>query len=236
MRCIRAVGLGAAVAITLGGFAAASALAAPEFLHEGKEVVHKGITVKSKIGVISTIYIVVGETKFKITCTSATGAGKLKGTKEVEAVVLKFNGCRGKESEEAKQCEVNSISPAGGKEEIITKTLKGRLGAVAASEAVSERGLLLEATTGTVFATILSSSECLPAETTEVKGGLMSEIKPVKVLKLKGELAFNTKEMKTQMIKKFTGETPTHELEVYGVKTPLETLTSTEFEETVEVT
>jgi hypothetical protein len=233
MRGTRTIGVGIVAALAMFGPVSTSALAAPEFLHEGKEIVKKGIVVKGKT---STIFVELGETKYKVSCTSSMATGKIKGTKEIEAVVLKFKGCRGKEAEEAHECEVNSTSPLGAKEEIITKTLKGRLGTVALAEAASERGVALEAATGTVFTTIRGSTECLPAETSEVKGILFGEIKPVKTPKLKGELVFSTKEQKIQKIRKFVGETGTHELEVFEVKTPLEATATTEFEELVEVT
>ena len=233
MRRTKTIGLSIVAAFAMSGLVSTPALAVPEFLHEGKEVVKKGIVVKGKTG---TIYIEVGAIHYKIVCTSSSATGKIKGTKEVEAVVIKFKGCRAKESEETRECEVNSTSPLGGKEEIITKTLKGKLGTVAVAEAASERGLSLEASSGTVFAALKGSSLCLPAETSEVKGILFGEIKPVKTPKLKGELVFNTKEMKTQTIRKFVGESVMHELEVFEVKTPLETAATTEFEEMVEVT
>ncbi len=232
MRRMRRVSLGVVLACALGGVAATVALAAPEFLHEGKEVVKKGFTVTSTT---AKIFINL-EAKYKISCTSSSAAGKIKGTKEVESVVIKFKECRAKENEEFHECPVNSTSPLGAKEEIITKTLKGRLGAVALAESTSERGLALEATTGTGFAAIRGSTECLPQETSEVKGVLFGEIKPIKTLKLKGELVYNVKEEKTQKIRKFTGESGMHELEVFEVKTPLEALAKTEFEEAVEVT
>jgi len=218
----------------LGCSASTLAMAAPEFLHEGKELVKKGFVVR---GATATIYVEIAGTKYKIVCKSSTASGKVKGTTEVEGVVLKFKGCKGKEAEELHECEVNSTSPLGAKEEIITKTLKGSLGVVAKAEAVSERGLLLTPASGTVFVTIKGSPECLPQETTEIKGSLIGEIKPVKTLKLKGELVFKTaEEEKVQMIKKFVGESPVHVLEAYGVKAPLATLATTEFEETFEVT
>jgi hypothetical protein len=232
MRRTRAVGLSVVLALALGGVVATTAVAVPEFLHEGKEVVKKGFTVKSG----SAKIFIQAEGKFQITCATSSAAGKIKGTKEVEAVVIKFKGCRAKEGEETQECEVNSTSPLGANEEIITKTLKGRLGAVALAEATSERGLSLEATTGTVFATLRGSTECLPKETSEVKGALFGEIKPIKTLKLKGELVYKAKEEKTQKIRKFVGESGMHELEVFEVKTPLETTATTEFEEAVEVT
>ncbi len=234
MRLIKSICLGLLAAIVLGGIAATSAIAVPEFLHEGKELVKKGFTVKSAT---ATIFFEVGMTKYKITCKSSTSSGKVKGTTEVEGVVLKFKTCKAKSGEEIQECEVKSTSPLGAKEEIITKTLKGGLGVVAKAEAASERGLLLTPVTGTVFVAIKGSAECLPQETSEVKGSLIGEIKPVKTLKVKGELVFKAaEEEKVQMIHKFVGELPVHALEVYGVKAPLEAVASTEFEETFEVT
>ncbi len=234
MRLTKMIGLCAAGAFAIGGLAVAHASAAPEFLHEGKEVLNKGFVVKSK-GAGATL-VELGETKYKIVCTGSTAVGKIKGKTEVDSVVVKFTGCRAKEAGEAVECEVKSTSPLGGKEEIITKTLKGRLGLVLAAEATSERGLLLLPSSGTVYVTITGSTECLPAETSEVKGSLIGEIKPVHTLKLKGELVYKTKEQKTQLLKKFTGESATHELEIFAVKTPLEAVDSIEYEETVEVT
>jgi hypothetical protein len=200
-----------------------------------------GIGVRGKTGFkvksnTNTMFVELGESKYKIVCTSGTTAGKVKGRTEVEGVVVKFKGCKAKEAEELKECEVNSIEPLGGKEEIISKTLKGRLGLVASAEAASERGLLLLPASGVVYVAIKGSTACLPAETSEIKGGLIGEIKPIHTLKLKGEVVYKTKEQKTQLIKKFVGESATHELELFGVKTPLEAVDTIEYEETVEVT
>jgi hypothetical protein len=219
--------------LVIGGMAVTPALAVPEFLHEGKELVKKGFTVKSST---ATMFFQLGETKYKIVCKSSTASGKVKATTEVEGVVIKFKGCKAKEAEELHECEVNSTSPLGGKEEIITKTLKGSLGVVAKAEAASERGLLLTPASGVVFVTTKGSVECLPQETDEIKGSVIGEIKPVKTLKLKGELAFKSPEQKVQTIKKFVGESATHFLEVFEVKAPLEVAATTEFEETFEVT
>jgi len=233
MRLTKMIGLCLAAMFAVSGLAASGASAAPEFLHEGKEVLKKGFTVKSKSG--ATLIEIAG-TKYKIVCSSSTSTGRIKGKSEVEGVVAKFKGCKAKESEELHECEVSSTSPLGGKEEIITKTLKGRLGEVASTEAGTERGLLLLPNSGTVYVTIKSSTECLPQETSEVKGSLIGEVKPIKTLKSKGELIYKSVEEKTQMIKKFVGESAMHELEIFGVKTPLEAIDSLEYEESVEVT
>jgi hypothetical protein len=233
MRLTKMIGLCLALAFALCGLAAAEASGAPEFLHEGKEVLKKGFNEKSTT---DTTFIELGETKYKMVCTSSTATGKIKGRTEIEGVVVKFKGCKAKHAEELHECEVNSIEPLGGKEEIVTKTLKGRLGLVASAEAASERGLLLLPVSGIVYVTIKGSTLCLPAETSEVKGNLIGEIKPVHTSKLKGELSYKTKEQKTQLVKKFVGESATHELEIFGAKTPLEVVDTVEYEETVEVT
>ncbi len=233
MRLMKMIGLCLAAMFAVSGLTATGAFAAPEFLHEGKELVKKGFTVKSKTG---ATLVELGETKYKIVCTSSISSGKVTGKTEVEGVVARFKGCRAKEESESTECEVNSTSPLGGPEEIITKTLKGRLGLVGSAEAVTERGLLLLPASGSVYVTITGSTVCLPAETSEVKGGLIGEIKPIRTLKLKGELIYKAKEQKTQLIKKFVGESAMHELEIFGVKTPLESTDMVDYEEAVEVT
>ncbi|HEX5851872.1 MAG TPA: hypothetical protein VFY36_02150 [Solirubrobacteraceae bacterium] len=223
-----------AAVFAISGLAATAASAEPEFLHEGKEVLNKGFVAKSKAA--GATLVELGETKYKIFCTSRMSTGKIKGKSEVDGVVVKFKGCRAKEAGEALECEVNSTNPLGAKEEVITKTLKGRIGLVVSAEATSERGLLLLPNVGTVYVTIKGSTECLPAETSEVKGSLMGEIKPVHTLKLKSELFYKTKEQKTQLIKKFIGESATHELEIFEVKAPVEAADTIEYEESVEIT
>ena len=233
MRFTRMTGLFCAIALAIFGLTVNQALAEPEFLHSGKEVVNKGFVTKSKTG---ATLVELGETKYKIVCTAGSSTGRIKGRTEVDGVVAKFTGCRAKEATESTECEVNSTSPLGAKEEIITKTLKGRLGLALKAEAASERGLLLLPSIGSVYVIITGSLTCLPAETSEVKGSLIGEMKPVKTAKAKGELVYKTKEQKSQLIKHFVGETATHELEIFGVKTPLEAVDTVEYEEAVEIT
>jgi hypothetical protein len=232
MRQTRLIGLALTIAVTLGAVLASAAAAAPEFLHGGKEV-KTGFTLKGKT---TTIYADVSETKYKIVCTSAAATGKVTSTTKVETVVNKFKGCKAKKGAEKHECEVKSTEPAGKKEEIVTKTLKGRLGSVAKAEAESEVGLILEPAEGEAYAVITGSTECLPKETSEARGDLIGEITPIKVEQKTGEIAYKTTGEVQQNIKKFTGESATHELELFGVKTPLESTDSIEFEVTVEIT
>jgi hypothetical protein len=233
MKCLKMIGASLLAALALGAVLASAATAAPpEFLHEGKEVTLKGFKVKSKTGL--TIIELSGTT-YKITCSSNTAEGKIKGKTEVEKVTGKFKGCKAKKGKEEKECEVKSTSPEGKKEEIVTKELKGHLGVVAHEEAESEVGLILEPASGEVYVTIKGSTECLPKEMSEVKGSLIGEITPVKKEQLTGELLDKIKGEKEQMIKKFVGETSMHELELFEVKTPLEAKDEITFEEKVEV-
>jgi hypothetical protein len=234
MTYARALGLTLVVVLALSGMAATSAVATPEFLHTGKEVTNKGVHIMGKT---VKMHIELGETKYSVTCTSTTSeGGVISGTTLVKNVKARFKGCRAKESEESTECEVNSFSPAGGKEEVITKTLKGKLGEVALSEASSLRGLKLEPATGGVFVTITGSLSCLPAETIEATGNLIGEVTPVKKAVVTAHNTYKTIEEKLQQIKKFKGETGTHVLEEFGVQIGVEGEQKVEFEETVEIT
>jgi hypothetical protein len=228
---MKTVGLGVATALAVGGITAAPALAQPEFLHEGKEVVAKHFTAKSKT---VTARMTVSGTPYQIVCKTDKSEGSLKGKSEVEKVTTKFKECKAKMSSETKECEVKSTSPEGAKEEIITKELKGVLGVVSKTEAESEVGLRLEATTGEVYATITGSTECLPKETGNVTGSVISEVAPVKKLQRTGSFVLATT-MGEQMIRKFTGESNIHELEIFGVPAPFEAKAEVEYGETVEV-
>jgi hypothetical protein len=235
MRHVKRVGVALLLVLGVGDAVSALASAQPEFLHSGKEVpsTKTAFTVKSKTGMT---LIELAETKYKISCTSSLSTGRIKGTTKVEGVTGRFKGCKAKVGSEEKQCEVSSIEPVGKKEEIVTKELKGRLGSVLSTEAETGVGLLLEPASGEVYVTIMGSTECLPTETSEVKGSLIGEIAPIKKEQKTGELLYKIKSESVQMIKKFTGESATHELELFGVKTPLESKDTIEFQEAIEVT
>jgi hypothetical protein len=232
MRQTRLVGIALVAMLALGAIMVGVAAAAPEFLHEGKEV-KTGFTASGKTTIMR---VELAEAQYKITCTSASASGKITSTTKVEAVTDKFKGCKAKLAEEERVCEVKSISPEGKKEEIISKELKGKLGAVATSEAASGVGLKLEPASGEVYVTITGSTECLPSESSEIHGNLIGEITPIKKQQTTSELIYKVKSEKEQLVKKFTGETATHELEAFGVKAPVEGKDTITFEQAVEVT
>jgi hypothetical protein len=133
----------------------------------GKEPEKKGFT--SKEGV-STLAVSTAT----VTCEKDTNAGKLVGKESVEKVVITFTGCKGKKGTE--ECPVKSKG-ATGAEEIVTNSLKGELGEVAASEAASEVGLLLEGESSNVFVTLIG--KCLPVEESAIEGSVVGEVTPL---------------------------------------------------------
>ena len=236
MRYARALVLTLLVVFASSAVTAASATAAPEFLHSGKEVVNKSVKIQGKT---VKMYVELGAIKYYVTCSSSTSeGGEINGTTEVRNVKARFKGCLAKESEELHQCSVRSFSPSGAEGEVITKTLKGKLGEVATSEATSEVGLKLEPASGFVYVTLTGSTECLPAETVEAKGSLIGEVTPIggEGVIISGQITYKTKEEKHQLIRKFKGESAVHELEYFEIPIAIESEDKVEYGEKVVVT
>jgi hypothetical protein len=118
-----------------------------------------------------------------VTCTGSTITGELTGARTVGSVLITFSGCS---SKEGGGCSVQSSPAAPG--EILTNTLKGELGTVKESEALSEVGLLILPASGTAFVTIEGS--CLLVSPSPVVGSLVSEVMPVNEESLAGQLRF----------------------------------------------
>jgi hypothetical protein len=139
-----------------------------EFLNKnGKEVEKKGFV--SEEGV-STLAV----TGASVTCQKDTDAGKLVGLESADKVVVTFKECKGKKGTE--ECKVKSKGAAGS-EEIVTNSLKGELGEVAAAEATKEVGLLLEGESSNVFVTL--EGACLPVTPSAVEGSVVGEVTPL---------------------------------------------------------
>jgi hypothetical protein len=86
----------------------------------------------------------------------------------------------------SKECPQKTVG-ASGREEIVTNTLKGELGTVKTSEAVSGVGLLLEPET-TKKMYLLAENEC--ELETAVSGSIAGEISPVGSTQTTGKLVF----------------------------------------------
>lgn len=237
MRRAREIGLVMTIASALGALTVAAATAVtPEVLHEGKEVSKKTVKVSGKT---TKLYVEVSGNHYLVTCQTATSTGgKIKGTTEVENVTAKFKSCKAKENEETKECSVRSSSPSGAEGELISKTLKGKLGEVALSEATSGVGLKLEPVSGTTYITLMGSLECLPAENSEAKGSLIGEVTPINTSVLTAHSNYKVQEgtPELQVISKFKGESGVQQLEAFSVQIGVEGEEKVEFEEKVEIT
>lgn len=135
-----------------------------------------------------------------ITCTSSTTTGNVTGASAVSKVVLTLTGCKGKKTSGV-ECEERSEGAKAG--EIVTKPLKGELGATTAKEAASGVGVYLEAETAPSSATWWKTSqECLP-ENKQIYGTAAAEVVTIGKKQTTNELVFATEKNATK-IKKLT--------------------------------
>lgn len=172
---IRLLGACLGCALAMGAAGAASASAAPEFLHLGGPLTVTVFTGKST----GAVEIVDPATGVKVKCTSEGLEGLIEpgSTTAVEEVVIRFKGCVELVASGGKlvKCGVRSSgSPFG---TIRTKRLDGGLVPVPAAEAVSEVGLDLKAEVGTVITTLIpSTTTCGPPAV--VEGSVIAEVAP----------------------------------------------------------
>jgi hypothetical protein len=144
---------------------------------------------------------------YRITCSrngeGGTATGEVTGPKEVTAVQVTFNGCKGEKG--AEECPLKTPG-ATGAEEIVMNALSGELGKVAAGEAGGERGLDLKPTTGTTFFQLVGNpTTCVPE--TFLEGSVIGEVAPVKIMATTGRVIFGVKGMEKnkQVIQNFEG-------------------------------
>jgi hypothetical protein len=164
-----------------------------------------------------------------ITCSKDTSAGEVTSAATVGRVVGTFTGCKAKKGEE--ECAINS---AGAKEgEIVTKTLKGELGEVAASEAATRVGLLFEPETGSEvvkLAKVICSSEAA------ISGSIAGGASPTNSSQTTSKVIFGTTS-KHQAIRHLTvkGVSRSPSLEAFGLAAIEETTEALLFEKAVEL-
>jgi hypothetical protein len=137
-----------------------------------------------------------------ITCKEVTTSGEIEAPGVAKDVVTKLFGCRGEEKLTKKTCEVKSLKPEGGKEQIVFNALKGELGKVSKTEATSETGLLLGPESGTTLSELEGS--CLTVTKPVLKGSFISEVTPAGKTTEVGEFKDAVVEKK-QKIQKFEG-------------------------------
>jgi hypothetical protein len=111
----------------------------------------------------------------RIKCAKSSSVGEITGKSTVGKVTLRFTGCKIRDKENEAECELKTAGAAT--EEIVTRTLKGTLGTVKASEAPSEIGLLLEPEATKKFMTIAGGACIIEAV---VLGSIAGEITPLR--------------------------------------------------------
>ncbi len=237
MKSIRYIGLAFALALLTCAFAASAAEASPEFYncvhlafhgmyeagcltvgsgnYERQELTEK-VAFSSKLGATE----LVGAETLK--CSGGSSKGELNGAKAAEKIVVTFTGCEAPGG----ACKIKS--PSAGAGEVVTADLKGKLGAVAESEAKSKVGLSLEPETSgsTEFTTV--EGTCISKVHVAFKSStsrIIGELAPVGVFGTTGELIFK-RSGSGQAIKTFEGGGETTDgLEVFGAKAGFEQLT-----------
>jgi hypothetical protein len=266
MSRIRTIMLSLLAVFALGAVASASASAAekpPEFKSASEECVkistltgrytnatcttesatHEGefdlIPKKHKFTSISEpSYLFANATgSFRIRCGKDTDKGEFTSAKTVGNVTVTFEECKGFKGTE--ECSVKSTVPVGPAGTIITNTLSGELGTVAAAEAPdSEVGLDLKATTGASFVKLAGTPEtCVPE--TNVTGSVIGEVEPVKIMDTTGELIFSVfgglGKHNKQGIQKI-GSAAKDTLTAFALEAGFESEDSLFYEENIEVT
>jgi hypothetical protein len=108
-----------------------------------------------------------------IKCTASTTSGEITSTSTLGKTVEKLTGCQWQTA--GGVCPLHSVGAKEG--EIVTNSLTGELGTVfTTKEAASGVGLLLEPTTGTVWATIAPSAGPCNSIETALEGKVAGEV------------------------------------------------------------
>jgi hypothetical protein len=162
-------------ALAIGAASAATASAAPEFLHLGSPLSLTAFTGKTS-GAVEIADPALG---LKVRCLAGTLEGLIEpgSTTAVEEVLAKFHMCSATVAVTGKvvKCKVRSAGQAFGT--IRTKRLGGDLVPVPAAEAADEVGLDLKAEVGTVITSLIfSPTACGPPRV--VEGSVISEVAP----------------------------------------------------------
>jgi hypothetical protein len=168
-----------------------------------------------------------------ITCTKSTTAGEITGVSSLGKTVIKFTGCRFKNSG-GTECPLHSVGAKS--EEVVTDALKGELGTVEKSEAASGAGLLLEPETGSAISAVTSA--CNSPTETELEGKLAGEVATVGKKATTDKLVFGVTSGK-QDIKEITVKSGTKKPAFRGwgfAAITMEASDELTFEEALEVT
>jgi hypothetical protein len=202
MTRVRIVAMVVAGAFATSALGAASAAAAPEFLHTALPLTLTAFTGIS-VGPVTIADPTVGSV---VKCSKETLEGEIEfgGTKHVEEVVIKFKGCSAviyKNGKAVKKCQVKSSGQPFGT--VKTKHLDGDLGEVLLAEALDEVGLDLKPEVGTTITVVEAPGCALPPA--KVEGSLIGEVTPTFGPETLGKKLVSTTAALKQKIQKFIG-------------------------------
>jgi hypothetical protein len=196
------IGICVAVALATSALGAASAAAAPEFLHTALPLTLTAFTGKS-VGAV-TVADPTANTVTKCSKEELEGEIEFGSTTHVEEVVIKFKGCIGevlKNGKAVKKCSVKSTGQAPGT--VKTKRLDGDLGEVLPAEALDEVGLDLKPEVGTTI-TVVEAPGCL-LPNAKVEGSIIGEVTPTNGAETLEKKLVSTTFVAKQKIQKFVG-------------------------------
>jgi hypothetical protein len=119
-----------------------------------------------------------------VTCEGGSATGEITGMRTVGKITFKLKGCVSSGSG-GSGCPINT--PGAGEGELVSTTLKGELGTVKASEALTLVGDLAEPETGKKWMTLVAN-KCTPE--VSLTGTIAGEVGPVNKLTTKGFINF----------------------------------------------
>jgi hypothetical protein len=225
------MGLCVVAVFATSAFAAASASAAPEFLHLAAPLSATGFTGKS----VGAVELADNAMAAQIKCSKEELAGEIEpgGTTKVEEVRITFKGCGEVVAVGGKKVKCSVKSPARAAGVLVTRRLIGQLGEVLPAEAVDEAGLALEPEVGTVVMRIEAPGCGLPLAV--VEGSIIGEVTPTSGPETITKQLVSAPLGPAQKIQKLTSG-PIDTLEVAATKVTLKSTMTLKFEEILEVT
>jgi hypothetical protein len=166
--------------VAIGVLASASAqAAAPEWRQSGKALSHN-VAFTSTAGAVR---LYAGE--ILIECKSQSSKGELVAPNREQAITLIFVGCETRNNK-GEECFLHSAGAKSG--EVVSNHLVGRLGKVAATQAASEVGLLLEEENGK--STIAKLEGICLEQIRPLTGRVVGEVTPTHVEQATSSLVF----------------------------------------------
>jgi hypothetical protein len=225
MKLARLVSLALVTVFAIAAVGASAASAFPEFKVLPSVKTFKG---ESGVGLLTA-------SSEEVKCTTDGNTGEVTTMDSVGKVTVTFSGCKVTNKKGTCTIKSTNTSTAG---LIVTNSLRGLLGEVAASESTSKVGLLLEPESGVTFVTLEKTAAPCESIETAVEGTLAGEVTPINASQTTGKVVFLAPSAK-QRIKEITvlAGTKKPKLTAFGIATATEETTETNtFGGNIEVT